>query len=93
VVDESHAGTPTDDRYPGSTVAAAVLMSLFFPLISLIVALFLLGRERSPGKRSSLRTWAIATAALIVVQILIAIGLFAAVNSGTDVGPPVEVVP
>jgi hypothetical protein len=93
-VDEQHGtdGTqPREEGYAGPTIAAAVLMSLFFPLISLIAALFLLGRERDPVKKSSLRTWAIATVVLFVLQILLVIGLLAAVSSGSDVGPAVEV--
>jgi hypothetical protein len=62
-------------------------MTLFFPLISLNVALFLLGRERSPEKRSSLRTWVIATAVWIVAWILIVRGLFALGSSGAEVRP------
>jgi heme A synthase len=91
VVDEQYGTQPREEAYAGPTVAAAVLMSLFFPLISLIAALFLLGRERNPAKRSSLRTWAIATVVLLALQILIGIGLLTAVSSGSDVGPAVEV--
>jgi uncharacterized membrane protein len=88
-MEDARYGAPSgEEGYSGPTVAAAVLMTLFFPLISLIAALFLLGRERSsPEKRSSLRAWAIATAVWIVVWILIVIGLFAVASSGSEVGP------
>ena len=87
MVDESYSAPSVDEGYAGPTIAAAVLMTLFFPLISLIVALLLLGRERNPVKRSSLRTWVIATAVWLVAWILIAIGLLAVASSGTEVGP------
>ena len=44
--------------YGGASVAGAVLATLFFPLISLIAALLLLGGQTDPRKRSQLRTWA-----------------------------------
>lgn len=87
MVDEPYGAPAGEEGYSGPTIAAAVLMTLFFPLISLIAALFLLGRERSPEKRSSLRAWAIATAVWFVVWILIVIGLLASVSSGSEVGP------
>jgi hypothetical protein len=87
VVDEPYSAASEEDGYPGPTIAAAVLMTLFFPLISLIAALLLLGRERNPAKRSSLRTWAIATGVWIALYVLVGIGLVIAVSSGSDVGP------
>lgn len=70
-----------EEEYPGSTVLGAALASFFFPLISLIVALILMGQQRNERKRAQLRTWAIASAAWIAIQIVIAVGLFAAVYS------------
>lgn len=49
---QAHAG------YGGASVAGAVLAVLFFPFISLIAALLLLGAQTDPVKRSQLRTWA-----------------------------------
>ena len=71
--------------YPGSTIAAAVIATFFFPLVSLIVALVLHGRERDPGKKGMLRNWALASGAWIAVEILIGLALFAAA-SGSVVG-------
>jgi hypothetical protein len=44
--------------YTGASVAGAVLATLFFPFISLIAALLLLGAQTDQRKRSQLRTWA-----------------------------------
>jgi len=87
MVDARYGAPSGDEGYSGPTVAAAVLMRLLFPLVSLIVALFLLGRERNPEKRSSLRARIIATGVWIVAWILIVIGLFAVASSGSEVGP------
>jgi hypothetical protein len=73
--------------YPGSTVAAAVLATIFFPVISLIVAVVLLGNQRDSAKRRGLRTWAWGSVGWGVVQILIGIVLFNAGPGGTGVGP------
>ena len=87
MVGEPHGALAEQEGYAGATVAAAALMTLFFPIISLIVALFLLGRERNPSKKSSLRTWAVATAVWLVLWILIGIGLVVAVGSGSESEP------
>jgi hypothetical protein len=42
------APRPARPGYPGTTVAAGVLATLFFPLISLIVALVLVDGSRIP---------------------------------------------
>lgn len=82
-VDRAVGGEARDEDYPGSTVAAAVLATLFFPLLSLIAALFLHGRETNPAKKRSLRTWAIASGGWIVVQLLLAVLAFAAMTTTT----------
>jgi hypothetical protein len=69
--------------YPGATVAAAALATLFFPLLSLIAALFLYGAESNPVRRNALRSWALASGAWIVVQLIVAVALFAAVWAGS----------
>ena len=61
--------TAADARFPGTTVAAAALATIFFPLLSLIAALCLLGRERGEARRSQLRTWAWAAGAWIGLQV------------------------
>lgn len=75
------AGPPASEGYPGSTQLAAALMTFFFPLISLIAALLLMGGQTDPAKRSALRTWAMASAGWIAVQAVFFIILFAAVVS------------
>jgi hypothetical protein len=67
--------------YPGSTVVAAALATIFFPLISLIVALILMGQQRNERKRAQLRTWAWASAGWIVFGFVIAMVFFLAVSS------------
>ena len=69
------------DEYPGSAVLGATLATLFFPLISLIVALVLMGQQRSERKRAQLKTWALASAGWIAFQFVIALIVFAAVAS------------
>jgi hypothetical protein len=65
--------------YDGAAVAGAVLATLFFPLIALIAALILMGNEKSPARRSQLRTWAWASGGLMVFGVL----LFAVLASVT----------
>jgi hypothetical protein len=73
------------EPYPSSTLAAGALATLFFPLLLLIAALFLMGREQDAGRRSTLRTWAFVSVGWIAAQIVLAIVLFAAVASSTSV--------
>jgi drug/metabolite transporter (DMT)-like permease len=70
-------------RYNGAAVAGAVLATLFFPLIALIAALILLGNERSPRRRSQLRTWAWASGGLMVVGGLLFVLAFVTVGNGS----------
>ena len=83
--------------YTGAAVAGAVLATLFFPLISLIVALLLLGGQSDPRKRASLRMWAWSSGGWIVLQVLVVIAIVASVShsssvdrSGPCVGGPDE---
>jgi hypothetical protein len=86
---EAEASGPTTPEkrspYPGSTIAVAAVATLFFPLITLIVALVLYGSERDPARRSALRNWALASGGWIVAQLLIGLVLFF-VGSGGGVG-------
>lgn len=59
--------------YSGAPVAGAVLATLCFPFISLIVALLLQGGQTDPRKRSQLRTWAWASAGWLVFGVLVAV--------------------
>ncbi len=77
--------------YPGSTVAAAALATLAFPVVSLIAALFLIGREGSPQRRGQLKMWALAAGSWLALQAAVAIVVFAGFASGGT--SPVEVEP
>jgi amino acid transporter len=69
--------------YDGAAVAGAVLATLFFPLIALIAALILMGNEKSPERRSQLRTWAWASGGLMVLGVvLFAVLASVALHSG-----------
>jgi hypothetical protein len=78
--------------YTGAAVAGAVLATLFFPFIALIVALLLQGGESNPRKRSQLRTWAwisggwLALGALVVV-LLVGVGSGSGSGSVSQSGP------
>ena len=69
------------EEYPSAAVLAAVLATLFFPLISLIVALILMGQQRSESKRAQLKTWALVSAGWIAFEFAIAVVFFLAVAS------------
>ena len=79
-MDASGDSAPPDE-YPGSIVLAAVLATIFFPLISLIIALVLMGQQRNERRRAQLRTWAWASAGWIAFQFIVALIFFAAVAS------------
>jgi hypothetical protein len=71
--------------YSGASVAGAVLATLFFPFISLIAALLLLGGQTDPRKRSQLRTWAWVSGGWVVlglVLVLVAAGVIGGSGSG-----------
>jgi fumarate reductase subunit D len=90
---EAGASAPPKGGSPYGTasVVGAALAALFFPLISLIVALLLLGAQGDPAKRRSLRAWALASAAWLVLGVLIVLALWAGLggsSSGVDrIGP------
>jgi len=82
------SGEPVpQDEDPSSAVLGATLATLFFPLISLIVALVLMGQQRSERKRAQLKTWAWASAGWIALQFVVGLVVFAAVSSS---GPSVD---
>ncbi|HKO74538.1 MAG TPA: hypothetical protein VJU01_04420 [Gaiellaceae bacterium] len=70
-----------EEEYPGTTVLAAALATFFFPLVSLIIALVLMGQQRNGRKRAQLKTWAWASAGWIAFGFLIALVFFLAVSS------------
>jgi hypothetical protein len=84
------AGEPTpQEDYSTSAVVGATLATIFFPLISLIVALLLMGGQQSERKRAQLRTWAWASAGWIALQVLFVVFFVMAwsFGGGTDSGP------
>ena len=83
-IDAPAPPAPSDDDYPGTSKAIAVLFSIFAPFLSLIVALVLRGSERNPVRRASLKSWAWLSGALIALGIVIAIALVAAFASHTS---------
>jgi hypothetical protein len=66
------------DEYSGLHVAAAVILTLAAPVISLIAALALRADQRSQAKRRQLTTWAIGSSAWLVVYGIV---LFAVASS------------
>jgi hypothetical protein len=70
-----------EEEYPGTTVLAAALATFFFPLISLIIALVLMGQQRNERKRAQVKTWAWASAGWLALGFLIALIFFLAVSS------------
>jgi hypothetical protein len=84
--------------YPPSWKIAAVLLTIFIPIIALIAALVLLGPETSQARRAALRAWAIASGAWLATGLLIAVIAFASIassmprvsHSGPCVGGPAQ---
>lgn len=54
--------------YDGASVAGAALLTLIFPLFTLIAALLLKGGQRDPRKQAQLRTWIWASAGWLVLE-------------------------
>lgn len=77
------------EEYPTSAVVGATLATFFFPLISLIVALILLGGQRNDRQRAQLRTWAWVSAGWIALQVLFVLLFLVgwSSESGSDGGP------
>jgi uncharacterized membrane protein len=66
-----YASEPTrQEGYSTSAEIGAGLAIFFVPLISLIVALLLMGGQRNERKRGQLRTWAWISVGWIVLQVL-----------------------
>jgi hypothetical protein len=88
---EAGASQP-EEGYPSSSVAGAVVATLFFPIFALIAALMLLGGQKNPHKRAMLRNWAWASAAWTVVPavalIVLASTTLGSSHSGIDRSGP-----
>ena len=68
-----------------------MLSSLFFPLISLIAALFLLGNQRDQRKRQDLVLWIWGSVTILVLQVVVvAAFVFAGSSSSSGVVRPVR---
>jgi len=85
---EAGAGAEEPRGYGGAAAAGAVLATVFFPLIALIVALLLLGSQQDPDKKSALRMWAFGSAAWIVVgTVVVWLAFFGGSHSTGGVDP------
>jgi hypothetical protein len=82
VADSRADGPPFDPLI----VIGAVLLTIFFPMIALVVALVLHGGEVIWSRRQFLRNWAIASAAWLCTGWLI--GLVVLVTIGSAVSGP-----
>jgi hypothetical protein len=83
VAPSSPDGSPPDGvPYESSSVAGAILLTVFLPFIALIVALLLRGAEHDPARKRQLTTWAGVSGAYLAVGLLIGIAIFASVASG-----------
>ncbi len=60
--------------------------SIAFPVVSLIAALMLMGREANPVRREALRRWAVLSGGLIAAQAVIALIFFASIASNFNNG-------
>jgi len=60
-------GSSTDSGYSGAAITGAVLGALFFPFVSLLVALLLQGGQTHPRKKEQLRSWAWVSGAWLVI--------------------------
>lgn len=58
-----------DSGYSDGAVTAAILGTIFFPLIALAAAFVLLGSQTDPRKRSQLRRWAWVSGVWLVVAV------------------------
>jgi hypothetical protein len=82
------AGEPADTDYPPNNKLVAGLLTIFFPFISLIVALVMRSSERMSLRRASLRTWAIASGAWLAVGALIFIIVAASASHAVSNNQP-----
>jgi hypothetical protein len=84
---EAGTSAPAEEGsgYTGAAVAGAILATLFFPLISLIVALLLLGGQSDSRKRASLRMWAWSSGGWLVLQVLVVIAIAASISHSSSV--------
>jgi hypothetical protein len=89
-------GITYEDDYPGSTKAAAVLLTLVAPFLSLIAALVLMGQQQNSVKKATLKAWAwfsgtlLAIGAVIVIMFVAAAASHMGSGAGSDSSGPCQ---
>ena len=73
----------SDSGYAGPAFLGAVIATVCFPLIALIVALLLLGAQTDPRRRSQLKAWAWVSGGWLAFCTLLVVLAFVAVRSGS----------
>ena len=71
--------TSSDEDYPASTKVGAALFTCVAPFLSLIAALMMMGNERNPVRRASLKLWAWVSGGLLALGVVILISVLASV--------------
>jgi fumarate reductase subunit D len=85
---EAGTSAPIEEGgYPGTTMAGAAFATLFFPVLSLVLALLLMGGQTSPQKRGQLRMWAWVSGGWLVLQVVLVIALFSVASHSSGSGP------
>lgn len=79
----SEAGAPPEHPYESSSILGAILLTIFAPFISLIVALMLRGSQPDPARKRQLGTWAAGSAVYMLAYVLIGFALLASLGSGS----------
>jgi uncharacterized membrane protein len=75
-----------DTPFPDWAGIAAGVLTLFMPLISLIVALVMRSSEKGPRRRGFLRNWAIASGAWMCTGWVVVLLLFSSVGGSSGGG-------
>ena len=85
----AYAAAPGDGMpYSDEATVVAILLGLFMPFISVIVALVLRSAEQRPSRRRFLKTWAIASGVWLCTGWVVAVLAIAAVGgSHTRITP------
>jgi uncharacterized protein DUF1707 len=67
-------GPPATPGYGGGAIAGAVVLTLLVPfgdVAAVVIALAKLSDEQVPARRSQLKVWAIASAVLVLLKVLL----------------------
>jgi hypothetical protein len=85
------AAVAGQEGYDGGMKALAVVLTIFAPIVALIVALVMRANEVNPVKRAFLRTWAWISGGLValyfVISILVAVALVSSAGHVSSDGP------